>query len=293
LKTRQAFDVLHEKFTQLTCPLDGLQLQHDGGTLKCERGHSYDIARQGYVNLLPVQQKKSRDPGDSKEMVTARTHFLNAGYYAPVASRLAELSLEYTDITTSVSCLDAGCGDGYYLDYFYRYLEQQHDQAAYKLTGLDISKWAIISAAKRNPAITWVVGNNQHPPIGAQSVDILWSIFGFSHAAGFRKMLNNTGKLIRVDAGPDHLIELREIIYPVVRKGCESIDDVMQLDGFRQIDSQSLRYQTARIGRQPLSELLLMTPHLYRASHEGKQALSGIEQMALTIDVRYRVFESA
>ena len=159
--------MLHEKFTLLACPLDGLMLQHDDGTLKCERGHSYDIARQGYVNLLPVQQKKSRDPGDSKEMVTARTHFLNAGHYAPVAARLAELSLQYSITATTLSCLDAGCGDGYYLDYFYRYLEQQHDQAEYSLTGLDISKWAISSAAKRNPAITWAVGNNQYPPVCA------------------------------------------------------------------------------------------------------------------------------
>ncbi len=280
-----------EKFTQLACPIDGLVLQHHDGTLKCEQGHSYDIARQAYVNLLPVQHKKSRDPGDSKAMVTARARFLNAGFYAPIASRLAELSLEYSAGTSSLSCVDAGCGDGYYLDYFYHYLEQQHAQAEYMLTGLDISKWAILAAAKRNRDITWVVGNSQYAPVCADSVDILWSVFGFSHGAGFSKMLHTAGKLIRVDAGPDHLLELREIIYPVVRRVDQSSAVVRQEVGFRQIDNQSLCYQTAAVGQPLLSDLLLMTPHLYRASHEGKQALQQIEQMVLTVDVRYSVLE--
>lgn len=282
-----------EKFTQLACPLDGLPLLHNSGTLKCAQGHSYDLARQGYVNLLPVQIKKSRDPGDSKAMVAARSRFLNAGFYTPIASRLAEISCEFSASASPLSCVDAGCGDGYYLDYFYRHLDQQHALSCYLLTGLDISKWAILAAAKRNHAITWVVGNNQYPPVCAQSVDILWSIFGFSHGPGFRKMLSKSGRLIRVDAGPDHLVELREVIYPVVRKVEEPGPDIRQESGFRQLGSQSLCYQTAPVGQQQLSDLLLMTPHLYRASHAGKQALQQIEQMALTVDVRYGIYEPA
>jgi 23S rRNA (guanine745-N1)-methyltransferase len=279
-----------EKFKQLACPLDGLQLKLQGNMLKCPQGHSYDIARQGYVNLLPVQQKKSRDPGDSKEMVAARGRHLDNGFFEPVAYRLDELSLSFLGSGSSVTCVDAACGDGYYLDHFHQRLQQGNEAVKVSLTGLDISKWAIMAAAKRNRHITWVVGNSQHAPVMTHSVDMLWSVFGFSHLQGFRKMLNDTGRLVLVDAGPDHLIELREIIYPELRKtaACGSADVLGA--GFRQIDAQSLSYRTLPLSRQQLADLLLMTPHLYRASHAGKQAVSRIDKLSLTVDVRYRVF---
>ena len=67
-------------FDALACPLDGLPLQSTGTAWRCASGHSFDIASQGYTNLLPVQHKRSRDPGDSKEMVAARRRFLTAGF---------------------------------------------------------------------------------------------------------------------------------------------------------------------------------------------------------------------
>jgi 23S rRNA m(1)G-745 methyltransferase (EC 2.1.1.51) len=69
-------------FTALACPLDGAPLQRQGGSLRCPEGHCFDLAAQGYVNLLPVQNKRSLDPGDSKEMVAARRRFLEAGHYS-------------------------------------------------------------------------------------------------------------------------------------------------------------------------------------------------------------------
>ncbi len=164
------------------------------------------------------------------------------------------------------------------------------------LTGLDISKWAIKAAAKRNRQITWVVGNSQTAPLMEQSVDMLWSVFGFSHLTGFRKMMNNTGKLIVVDAGPDHLLELRKIIYPEIRNkalpdsSAEQDADFRQA-GFRRIDEQSLSYRIPELSGQQLADCLLMTPHLYRASHQGKQAIHEIDQLSLSVDVRYRVFD--
>ena len=67
------------KAHNLACPLDGKRLQQDDSSLVCENGHSYDIARQGYVNLLPVQLKRSKRPSDSKAMVLARREFLDSG----------------------------------------------------------------------------------------------------------------------------------------------------------------------------------------------------------------------
>ena len=100
-------------FTALACPLDGAPLQRQGGSLRCADGHCFDLAAQGYVNLLPVQNKRSLDPGDSKEMVAARRRFLNAGPYQPIAEAVARATLD--GLPNEAACLDAGCGEGYYL----------------------------------------------------------------------------------------------------------------------------------------------------------------------------------
>lgn len=286
-----------EKFHHLACPLDGLALVQYDNILKCAQGHSYDIAREAYVNLLPAQQKKSRDPGDSKAMIAARTRYLNAGFYQAIADRLDELTLSYLNYGQDLRhCLDAGCGDGYYLDHLHARILQTQGLQALTLTGLDISKWAIKAAAKRNRQITWIVGNSQTAPLKDQSVDILWSVFGFRHLTGFRKVMNSTAKLIMVDAGPDHLLELRKIIYPEIRQkhsetSATRQDAEFRQAGFRRIDQQCLSYQIPALSGQPLADLLLMTPHLYRASHAGKQAIHDIDQLSLTMDIRYSVFD--
>jgi len=102
-------------FQALACPLDGTPLHCTGSTWNCAAGHSFDIASQGYTNLLPVQHKRSRDPGDSKEMVAARRRFLTAGFYQPIAAAVTRAVLAGLPANGSSSCLDAGCGEGYYL----------------------------------------------------------------------------------------------------------------------------------------------------------------------------------
>ncbi|HTN32657.1 MAG TPA: rRNA (guanine-N1)-methyltransferase, partial [Marinobacter sp.] len=102
-------------FTALACPLDGQALIHNEKQWYCEAGHSFDLARQGYVHLLPVQKKRTKSPGDSKEMVAARQRFLASGFYKPIADAVNLAVLDGLASTESISCLDAGCGEGYYL----------------------------------------------------------------------------------------------------------------------------------------------------------------------------------
>ena len=97
-------------FVALACPLDGTTLRRVGATWRCPTGHSFDVAAQGYTHLLPVQNKRSRDPGDSKEMVAARRRFLESGAYQPIAAAVAQAVLADLPPTPSFSCLDAGCG---------------------------------------------------------------------------------------------------------------------------------------------------------------------------------------
>src|SRR5690606_28202699 len=99
-------------FNAFACPLDGSVLQQSGRSWQCKAGHCFDIARQGYVHLLPVQKKRSKDPGDNKEMVAARQRFLNAGFYQPIAEALSFAVFPEGFSQSSISCLDAGCGEG-------------------------------------------------------------------------------------------------------------------------------------------------------------------------------------
>lgn len=290
----------------LACPIDGKPLNPHEKTLTCENGHVFDIARQGYVNLLPVQHKRSKQPGDSKAMVVARAEFLNSGIYEPIAKKVAEIV--YTQITDSlvsidqessdrvsnskeVCLMDAGCGEGYYFDYLFNYLKVKNGSSDLSFIGLDISKAAIVESAKRNKQISWVVGTNRQPAVEPESVDFVLCLFGFQSFEGFHKILKSGGKVILVEPGPDHLKELRRVIYTEVKKNSPPDLSSAEKIGFSMADSQQLQFKTKAINNQQINNLLLMTPHFYRASKEGREAASKIQQLELSVDVVIRTLE--
>jgi len=277
------------KANNLTCPLDGTPFGSYGKTLRCLNGHSFDEARQGYVHLLPVQHKKSREPGDSPAMVEARTRFLNAGFYRPVADQLNVLALKYLPISEHLCVVDTGCGEGYYLVNFLAALLEHGGAASASLIGLDIAKPAVLAAARRNKQITWLVASNRNPAILSNTVDLIFCMFGFPDYAAFRQILKPNGVIILVDAGSEHLLELRQIIYPEVRKSPPPSLEKAEQQGFSLKEMGELRYQTEPLNRQQISDLLTMTPHLYRATKEGKEAAARLESIRLTVDVAFRV----
>ena len=200
-------------FTALACPLDGAPLQRQGGSLRCADGHCFDLAAQGYVNLLPVQNKRSRDPGDSKEMVAARRRFLEAGHYRPIAAAVAQAVLADAAPGCALACLDAGCGEGYYLRQLAAAAAAEARPLA--LAGLDISKWAVQAAAKRDlqdargqaganaqASTTWIVGSNAGLPVLPATLDRVLCMFGFPVYPEFARVLRAGGVLLQVDAGP-------------------------------------------------------------------------------------------
>lgn len=253
--------------------------------LCCSAGHSFDIARQGYVNLLGAQDKRSRDPGDNKAMISARREFLNAGYYQPIADRLGELvQTVLSDISPGEAPLvaDAGCGEGYYLERLAAGLQDSDSPAS--LLGFDISKWAMQAAARRLPA-TWLVASNRHIPLEDQSVDVLLSLFGFPEYEEFLRVLKPGGALLLVNSGPGHLLQLREIIYPEVRKADSTPADKALAAGFCKLSSSGLSYNIALPDQASIDQLLSMTPHLFRASHEGKARAAALDKLTVDIDV--------
>ncbi|WP_372864127.1 putative RNA methyltransferase [Spongiibacter sp.] len=276
---------------QLCCPLDGAAMQRDQHQWRCPAGHSFDIARQGYINLLPVQHKKSRDPGDSKEMVAARKHFLDSGHYAPIAAAINALLNDNTDDQHTLQVLDAGCGDGYYLQALSQSLDRDKRQLV--ATGLDISKWALRSCLQRNRQLNGIVASNRQVPLPDASVDILLCAFGFPVYAEFARLLRPGGLYLQVDSGPDHLLEMRQQLYREVRRS-----DAPSLDAGQQhigpvIAERRLQTHTADLNAEELTQLLQMTPHYYRASADARQQLLAQAPMALSLDVRLRLLQRA
>lgn len=266
-------------FDALICPLDGEALQREETLWRCSTGHSFDIAREGYVNLLPVQNKRSRDPGDSKAMIAARRRFLNAGHYEPIAAAVARVVLGACATPSVLRCLDAGCGEGYYLR---QVINAAGAPCALSVVGVDISKWAVQSAAKQCTHGTYLVASNVNLPIVSHSVDVLLCMFGFPVYEEFARVLKPGGRLVLVEAGVDHLRELREIIYPRVKESVATSRP--EVPGFSLSDKHSIKYSLALDAQEAVADLLVMTPHLYRASAEGRDKAARLTRLELTVD---------
>lgn len=280
----------------LNCPICAQPLRCDNShrTWRCDNSHSFDVAKQGYVNLLPVQNKRSKDPGDSKAMVQARAEFLRAKYYQPLTKKIAQLVLNGKPQTV----LDAGCGEGYYL----RELLAEADlrQQPLRCVGLDISKWAVQLAAKQSvtkqaadkqePRVTWLVASNSQIPLPTDSIDTLLCLFGFPVSAEFSRVLKPGGQLIMVDPASEHLLELKQIIYPQVHRKPEQ--SPIPAETWQLTDEQRLTFALEITEREHVQHLLTMTPHLYRASSEGRARASALEHLTVTADMWVRTFVS-
>mgnify|MGYP003655793983 FL=1 len=280
-------------FQALACPLDGKPLSWSDSVWRCSDGHSFDIAKQGYVNLLPVQQKRSHDPGDSKAMVAARQRFLDAGHYQPIAEAVSNAVLSHAEVQAAghppFSCLDAGCGEGYYLR---QLAHAASSSPSLSLMGLDISKWAVLAAAKQDakqePLSSWVVGSNAHLPVQTETLDCVLCMFGFPVVSEFARVLRTGGVLLQVEAGPNHLRELREVIYPTLKP--ERSTETEVLEGFTHHSSERVSYSLALNGSDEIADLLAMTPHLYRASAEGRARAAALEMLSVTVDARIVIY---
>ncbi len=177
-------------------------LQREERRVVCERGHSFDVARSGYVNLLQPQDRRSSQPGDSAEAVVARREFFDRGFLAP----LVKATVELLDLDTTDAVLDAGCGEGHHLAAIRaRFSCEAH--------GVDISVPAIDAAAKRYPDAQFVVANaDRFIPYANSSFAAITSINARMNPPEFRRILADDGVLLVAITAPDDLLQLRESI---------------------------------------------------------------------------------
>ena len=261
---------------ELICPICHLPLEQEGRSLRCGRNHSFDLARQGYVNLLPVQLKRSLHPGDTREQVLSRRAFLESGAYTPIVEAVKAAAQGH-----SGPILDVGCGEGWYAVRVAEHLGAE-------LTGLDISKEAVRCAAARYKGHRWICGTAAHLPIGENSVGVLMSMFALTMPQEFRRVLKKDGIFIQVLAAQDHLMELKSIIYPEIL--LKEKDSVPELEGFELVSSTPVRFDFTAEGEQ-ITNLLSMTPHFWRISAEGAKRLKETETLTDTASCVVNVYK--
>lgn len=256
------------------CPICGSSLSKIEKRLVCKKNHSFDIARQGYVNLLPVGQKHSLHPGDDKEMLNARREFLNSGLYEPIAEKVTAKIRELLGGTAVPVILDIGCGEGYYT----RKIKDSIQGAL--CAGVDISKDAARMACSRGKDIEYSVATASHLPFETGSADLITAMFSLVCEDEFARVLKDGGYIVEVTAATEHLIELKRIIY----------DEVFPQDKhpapcgehFKAIFCEKYRFNIT-VDDELLFALLTMTPHIRRINPEHRKRLEALESLDLTI----------
>ncbi len=261
------------------CPLCEQPLIQDAKSWHCENGHTFDVARQGYINLLTVQQKHSLNPGDTREMVLARREFLEAGFYTPIVDTLKRMVTAHCPQAQDI--LDVGCGEGYYLSHL-RHIPNR--------IGIDISKEAVRCAAAKYKDSLWLTATASHLPFASNSFDCLLSMFALTMEEEYRRVLKPGGLFVQVLAGKDHLLALKNIIYPTLVEKEKHLQPT--LEGFTHIHSETLTFDFSVEENKQVRNLLSMTPHLWRISKEAAQALEQTERLQDRAEVIFNIYQA-
>lgn len=262
-----------ERFGLLRCPQCTQPLRVDSRSLKCPAGHTFDIAREGYVNLLPPRGGSHRVHGDSAAMVDARGRFFACGHYTPLAHALIGV-LDHALAGRGVPrLLDAGCGEGHLLGMLVDGLVADGQRP--RVYGFDLSKAAIRLAARRLPHAALAVANVRHAwPFAAAVFDVVLSVLAPRNGVEFARMLRPGGRLVIVIPGPDHLANLRAIV-PLLPVSPDKESRLLgDLAGFHLQSRQEVRFPL-RLAGEDAGLLVDMTPNAWAVPGTDKATLRG------------------
>ncbi len=274
------------------CPVCGNSLQESGLSYRCGQNHSFDIAKEGYVNLLLPNQKSSKEPGDSKSAVISRRNFLNKGYYDSLSNQLNEKVLDLlVDKSGETNILDIGCGEGFYLSKIKEYLSNRSLSQAINYWGLDVSKAAIQQAIKRNASINLCVGNAYSLPYLDNSIDIVLSIFAPIDLEETSRVMKNDANLVVVIPGKDHLSGLVKLVYDKSESRQEDKDPIKGNEKLTLVDSQEIKNTIQIVGKDKISDLLQMTPYYWHINLGKKSELEKLDELSTEIGFKILTYK--
>jgi len=261
------------------CPICRLSLQKQANSYTCQNAHNFDIAKQGYVNLLPVQQKKTKNPGDNKLMIKARQAFLEKAYYDFLIEPCIQLIQKHCK--ENAKLLDIGCGEGYFTQHVFRKINYH---LAY---GFDISKEALKIAAKRDSNIYWFVASSKEIPLEQNSLDAILKINIPTRLENISPYLTEKGIIISVTPGENHLHGLKELIYKEPKKHQAE----PPIDGHVIIDQTLVENALSLDNNQDIKNLLFMTPYAWNIPKTVQQVIEGLDTLETSIAFQINVWQ--
>ncbi len=267
----------------LKCPVCGASMASNGTSLLCdgEKRHCFDFAASGYVNLSSPTQSGG---GDSKAAVRARSDFLNLGYYAPVAKRLAVVCREHSKDGRIL--VDAGCGEGYYGEFL--------AGAGFSVFGADLSKFAADAASKRlaikgKEDFLFSVASVFDLPLKDSSADVLVNVFAPCAESEYARVLKHGGVLCIAHAGERHLWGLKEAVYDNAHENTARAD---LPNSMRKICDERVYYTVNIEGEAQIKSLFAMTPYYWRTSPDDMKKLDGMKSLATEVEVIISVYQN-
>lgn len=303
----------------LICPVCGESLERSGGSLRCPCGHSYDLSRAGYVNLLPPGKARNAKTGDEKAMIRARAAFLRKGYYGPMdeaaASLLAGTVSGFSG--SSLTLIDMGSGEGTHTCRIAGLLTRGTGKEVSAL-GFDASKYGAESGCgyarslgflpqnalgcpdvpeedeseKHNEpgtAVLCLPGNLFHMPVRDGAADAALSLFAPIAWDEAARILSPGGLFLVVSSGREHLLELRRMIYDEVRY-TDFHPEAPRDSGFMLIERKTLSFAAEIESAEDVKNLFMMTPFFHRVPAERLREAEEAGRMRVTAEAELSLF---
>lgn len=257
---------------EIICPVCGELLTETDKSYTCPKGHCFDKAKEGYVNLLTSSHKKGSLIGDNKDMAVSRRNFLVKGYFDALVGGLEAFIKETAIARPTIA--DICCGEGYYGDRIKTDIECD-------MLGFDLSKEMVRLAAKRKNGITYFVGNLARIPVKDKSVDISLHLFAPFHEREFSRITKDGGYIISVVAGENHLFELKSLLYDTPYKNDEQPPQTERLN---LMEKRKITAKVHLESNNDIMALFKMTPYYYHTKDEDKTKLADINEMDITTE---------
>jgi 23S rRNA (guanine745-N1)-methyltransferase len=262
------------------CPHCAQPLEARESGLSCVNGHRFDRAREGYVNLLPVQHKRSKNPGDNSEMVRGRRALHQAQLYRPLAEVLCDLVATCTDASR---LLDIGCGEGYYDGMLSARLPEL------SVYGVDIAKTAVRLAARDYPCHDYAVASSRNLPVMTSSIDLGMCIFSPVNDSEVARAVRPNGYYLEVGPAAQHLWELKTALYEQPRE-----HSLLRraIPGGALLQEGESHYEK-QLTQTELQAVLAATPFAFRGHREKREGLREQSDFVITLGFSWRLFRLA
>jgi len=256
------------------CPVCGSELLKQDRSLRCPRGHCYDYAKSGYINLLMSQQGGLH--GDDRPMVRARTAFLSAGHYLPLFDLMYRTLRPHLPDTPRI--LDAGCGEGWYTETLFRKLCVEG--VLPEVVGVDISRDALAAASKRKFGAEFAVASLFHVPLPEGWADLILNVFAPDCMDEYSRLISPKGYLLKVIPLEEHLLELKQAVYDSVYENRVSPPEHPD---FEPVSDTQLRYDLHLTDGETVRNLFAMTPYGRKTSPEDLAKLERINELTTRV----------